>query len=600
MSQISSSFHLELLNILSHNVSLQMLEGGFDELSDPELKAFRENLKLALDENSGVSWLEIVGNYNYLFHERGPVNLEKKLFAAFSSKTHSIPMYRGLPRRYKREQPAISQLHKNFIHLPTLKRLASEKMIFKIYDGMEHPGMAVITVFTWVIQDGWGDLAASIDTVEILKRRFPDLQINSVVLFPQKMGTPPMPKGADEKRVVYYDEVESISLGEEILKMLRHSDLILQTPTFYPFFENLREKTEALSYSSKLPSWSSIGEYGFIESQWHHPQSGNRSLGLHFLEKGVFIKSVLKDENFSDLQNAEILAWLFGSHSPGLEEIGYYKREFHFHFAYLASPVGGAVYLNALQKMYENDSKGIDICSPDIHWLIGYAQMQAEKGSPILEGVSVELYYGQSMAVLTEGEKKMRIFCPKTISPQDFHLLIHLSDGWVAVRGNQSFSEALSTEKPFFFDVREHSRNFFKDVLALAENRIQAYESTIEVLKETGKIFLQKGGLGDAGQWVDETYFQMNSEPWKEIAEKIGAALQNKNCSRGFQVFSQIIKKEHSFNEFLSHFVQRELCHRAYPFAKIVEEEAMAPFLMGRSSIDAASSELKKKLAYGR
>ena len=126
------------------------------------------------------------------------------------------------------------------------------------------------------------------------------------------------------------------------------------------------------------------------------------------------------------------------------------------------------------------DQKGIDLCSPDIGWLIRHIETQTCAGLPVLEvkGISVDLYFQGKILPLVEAKgKKIRIFCPPSLSPADFHLLIQLSGEWIAVRGNQSFSEAVSANKAFFFDGRDHVRYFLKDLLALAENRIGSHKS---------------------------------------------------------------------------------------------------------------------------
>ena len=161
-----------------------------------------------------------------------------------------------------------------------------------------------------------------------------------------------MPKGA-KTHLIYYERDCAVSaIQGEALEILRTSDLVLQLPTFYPFFEELREAVESITFSLPPPKWSSIGEYGFLESKWYHPQSGNRSMGLHFLEKGVMVKplSHQTEASFSQLESHELLQWMFNTGTPGPQEIEQYKNEHHFYLAYLTSPIGGAVYLHALAK----------------------------------------------------------------------------------------------------------------------------------------------------------------------------------------------------------------------------------------------------------
>jgi len=610
MSQNLSPFHAELLDFIKRDVAKKITVEGFDETADAELRAFQKSISDALAPASNKEQLplnEIVENYQYLFDSRGPLNLEKKLIEAFSAKDAKedrIRIYRGLPRLYRRDRPAESHLKKKFTHLPTLKLLAVEQAVFRLYSEMSIPEASKVTLFSWIIGDGWGDYIAGMEAIEVLRRRFADLQLGWVVIFPKSLGSPPIPKGA-KTHLIYCDhDCPVSSIKGEALEILRTSDLVVQIPTFYPSFEELQSRVEAIAFSSPHPRWTSIGEYGYIESKWYHPQSGNRSMGLHFLEKGIMIKPPFRqtEPSFSEIGSHELLQWLFNTSTPGPQEIEQYKNGHHFYLAYLTSPIGGAVYLHALAKAHEGDKKGIDLCCPDIGWLIRFIDMQMKKGLPVLEleQISVQLYFeGKVLPLIQKGkDKTIRIFCPPALSPADFHLLVQLSGDWVAIRGNQSFSEVVSENKGFFFDGRDHVRNFLKDLLALAENRIGAHRSTLEVLRGMQRTFLHNLPIGK-GEWVEETDFQ-EREPWKAIAAKIGAALQDPDCLAGFKKLNRIIAMEHAFNDFFCHFVQRELCHRTHSKFAEIEEGSIAPFLEGRILLSQAIEDLKNRLACGR
>lgn len=325
-------------------------------------------------------------------------------------------------------------------------------------------------------------------------------------------------------------------------------------------------------------------------------------MGLHFLEKGVLIKEAQTEACFSKIESPELLQWMFKSQTPGPLLIEQYKNEHHFYLAYLTSPIGGAVYLHALAKAHEKDKKGIDLCSPDIGWLIRHLDSQTEAGLPILEleGISVELYFqGKVLPLLERAQgKKIRIFCPPNLSPADFHLLLQLSGEFVAIRGNQSFSEVVSAKKGFFFDGRDHARYFLKDLLALAENRIGVHKSSMQVLREMLSAFLCHMPMGEE-EWVEETDFYERKSV-KEIALKIGTALQDPDCVAGFKKLCGIIAEEHAFNDFLCYLVQRELFTRAHPETAALEEESIRPFAVGSLPLSQAIDNLKKGLEGGR
>jgi hypothetical protein len=597
MSEYLSSFHAELIGFISRDVSERAVSEGFDEVSDPELKSFQKSLETVQDEGQVAKLLE---EYAYIFKTRGPLYLEKKLIDAFSFKEareERMRIYRGLPRLYRQARPSESRLKQNFTHLPTLKRLAVEKAVFRLYSTQQ--AMGKVSIFTWVMTDGWGDYMAGLDMIEILKHRLPELQLGWVVLFPKRLGSPPIPAGV-KTNIIYYDEDLPSHLNREALEMLRTSDLVIQAPTFYPSFDILKQMVEEISFSLPPPTWLSIGEYGFVESEWFHPLSGNRSMGLHFLEKGILIETPVPtlERKFTEIANFDLLNGLFSSATPSDAQVESYKKTHHFYLAYLTTQAGGVVYLHALAKAHELDPMGIDLCCPDIGWLIRHIELQTRGGLPLFEidGVSLELHHQGKITPLTKKTdgKRIRIFCPAALSAPDFQLLVHLSGEWVAVRGDQSFSEVVSMNKGFFYDGRHHARYFLKDLLALAENRIGMHTSTLEVLRGMGKAFLHNLPA-DQGEWVEETYFQ-TKEPLEEIATKMGLALRDPDCLVGFKKLNRILMEEHAFNDFLCHLVQRELCHRDHPEKRLLEEEILRPFIEGRRGFTETMAELRANL----
>ncbi len=322
-------------------------------------------------------------------------------------------------------------------------------------------------------------------------------------------------------------------------------------------FPNLQlcMKEEGKSYDLVVPKF---GDYGSLESEEFHPESGNRALGLHFLEKGVAIQKALYRPSFAEIANPEILMWLFGTTTPGPSEIEEYLKSCHFYFADIESKVGRAVYLQALAKLHEADQKQIDICTPHSDWVAG---------------------------------DRFRILTASKMDEKDRFLLTSLSGEWVGV--TKGFSDAVSANKAFFLDGQ---RYLLKDLLALAENRLGMHRSTLEVIRGMAKCMLHQ--KKEEGEWVEETDFQ-EVETIEEIALKIGSAMQDPDSLAGFKKLTRIIHEEHSFYDFLCHWVQRELCHQAYPTTKFIEEEIIHAFTLGKISLKAAIEHLKLRFAYG-
>lgn len=538
------------------------------------LSAFHSEVLEFLKTSEVRSLPEIFDDYQHLFGG-STVHLEKLLLESLPQKDfvnlglarYYPRMYRGLPRLYNRNQPAQSQIKRNFKDLAALKKQAVSRALFSLYAKV--PPKGKITLFTWVMNDGLGDFFATYHVMRMLKNRFPELDVQFVALVPAEM------KLSIEGVCAIPYEGDCSTLPEEAMALLRNADLILQMPTFYPHTAELMKAVGSVKMEL-------IGEYGYGESSWFHPKSGAYSMGLHFLEKGILIRKP-RQATWDDVQNEYLKQWRNSDH--------------HFYLAYLSTPIGGAIYLHALLKSLENDSQGIDLCVPDLGWFIQYIEKQNKAKRAALEwdlGIeSMEVCFDDTIHTIPVSPKgkRLRILCPGQISPTDFQALLTLSGDFVAVRGNQSLTEALSLGKPFFYDGRDHARYLMKDLIALAENRIGDHPSALACIRGMNQSFLYNLPIQEE-QWVDETFFQELTD-WTSIALGIGLALQDPEVALGFKKLSQIVSAEFSANSFICHLVQRALCHHHHPEIKKVEEEQLALFLSGARTF----SELVQNLS---
>ena len=487
-----------------------------------------------------------------------------------------VKLYRGIPRLYHRHNFDESYPKQQFSHWPALKKLAASKELFRSYQNIDLSG-AKLCLFTWVIADGLGDYMAAMEALKILKERFPTLSISFVALVPKRAGTLPLPDCSDVHLIPYDQEYPVSMISETALCLLRAADLIVQMPTFYPHTVALMQRLEG------GPKMELLGEYGFLESSWFHPRSGGYSMGLHGLEMGILTRRS-ELARFEDVEN---------SHLRRLHNVDH-----RFYLAYLTTPIGGAVYLHALLKYLENDLKNIDLCVPSLGWFIQFVQQQRQADRPILEGnfgvQSLEVHYEAEVHRVSVGKsgKTVRILCPGRIAQRDFRTLLVCSEPFTAVRGDQSFSEAVCAEKLFFYDGRDHARYFLKDLAALAEHRLSDNLSSIEVIRGMRKTLLHQLPVPE-GDWVEETFFE-HKEAWTAIADQMGKALQDPAALKGFQKLSRIIQEEHSCNDFLCHLVQRGICHRQRPEIERVEQEELEAFTRGAQSHDQLICALKK------
>lgn len=567
-------------------------------------------LKSNANSNDAQQLQDVVENYHQLIGEHPNwVHLERQWINSFSEKefaqvglsSYFPKIYRGLPRVYDRTNPSHSRIDKNFTNLLSLKKRSIEKAIHSLYEELISPPKMKISIFTWVMPDGQGDWIAAESTANILKAKWPHLDIRFFFLSRSPL---PCPNDFPITYISYEKTPTLANISQEVKLALRESDLILQIPTFFSGTEELFAQICNLPSKKPIPILKNIGEYGFVRSSWFHPKTHNHSMGLHALEKGVFVRKT-NTTTFAAIEHKQLLEWVFGTFVPGPDQIDQYRQKHRFHLAYLATAIGGAIYLHSLLKMREKDPLDIDLCCPDLKWLIQWMEMRNNQNLPLLQenfGIqAIEIYaLGEKhRQVLQEKGKILRIFNPQGLSHRDMQKLFILGDEWVAVRGNQSFSEAISCGRMFFYDGRDHNRYFLKDILALAKNRLSGHSSTLEALRMMGQANLWN--LSDeTGDWVDDSYFQKQEKmDWFEIAISLGRALQDGDTPLGFQKFSAIVTEEHSFNTFLCHLIQRTTCHAKHPMIQQMESLQTNLYLHGSISFATLVNNLTKGISHG-
>jgi hypothetical protein len=504
----------------------------------------------------------LLGHHEDSLEYRWMSSFKPKEFAAVGLSGYFPRIYRGLPRCFQRQDPTISRIKREFTDLSLLRKLSVDRAIFSLYAGQLVSRPWKIGILTWVIADGLGDWIAAQETARLIQEKWPDAKVH---LFPiSRKNLPKHPEFPTE--LIQYTGEETNALLSPLLKNM---DFVLQIPTYFPPLQE---------------SYASVGEYGYLESSWFHPATGRSSMGLHVLEKGIFIRKQ-KRTSFAEIEQKKLLLYLFGTEMPGPIEMEAYAKRARFHVAYLATPIGGAIYLHALLKMFEHDPHHLDVCSPDPNWIVNWIEMREKEGLPVLEesfGVKELILQGPEKEyrwlISPSGQKTLRILCPGIFTQEDMRHLIALSGEWVGVRGNQSFSEAISAGKTFFYDGRSHAKFWVKDLAAMAENRLSDYKNSIHAFRLMVQAYLWNLEA-EEDEWVDEMEIQREGRlPWFEIATELGALLQDGDTIAGYKKYCRLIAEEKSVAPFLRHLVERGLIHKLRPELKHYEEGLMQQF----------------------
>lgn len=423
--------------------------------------------------------------------------LEKSFFEESLLPPYVIPkFYRGLPTLPIGTAFDDHLIPPNFDDAELLNRRLLDRAVLHAYRFIQPKGK--MNLLTHVLPDGLGDLAAQMAAARLLRQTYPELEIKLVTLI-DKGRAIDVDRGGLEHVIVH---------AKEKLSDVLQDHFTLQMPTYIEGISNVE----------------TLGEYGFLDSSWCHPKSGNRSMGLHALEYGILIKPLPCTSS---------------------QKEGDYM-------AYLKSKEAYTLYLKALLLSKIDDSEAITVHVSSLESCLPLIQ------SKKLPGVKeVKIYLKGHMAVLPiqSRGKTLHLQEMTPLKERDFQRKLVGSKPFIGVRGNQSLSEAISCGKCFFYEKEPHTRDLLKDLIALAKARTPFLGKYIECFSS-------------------------------QDAALMGECLKDPKLFIEMKKLCKIIVKEHRANEFLCQIAARGMLHKTAPFLKKVEERLIGQVLSGHLTVD--------------
>lgn len=487
-----------------------------------------------------------IDQFERSFAEEDPFFLLKKAFpfqALEEMRQLHIPssalpnIHSGLPVELSEAGQLV--VKKSFCNLPLIKKHLYAKAFASIYKDNLH--QLNITLFTWVMTDGLGDLIAHFEVSSLLKGH----HLKHVVLIPKKFNFVSGWPSLAGVKIAFYDgleELESCLEDEEVKSALKCAECILQIPTCYPFWQSRGWRRQL---KNKLHAF---GQYGFIDSSWAHPACLNTDcLGLHSLEKGVLIKSMPPQHPDTwGLVDGKIQNMLTSPRNNNIV----------FVFAYLLSVRGAWVYLHLLLLSLKDLLRPqIELAVPDARHLahlilskkIDWKELRVKR-------VELALPEGQiTLEVGVEG-KTFKVVHLGPIDSESAKAMISLSKGIVACRGDQSFSEVISIGKPFFYDPPQHSQPFLHSLKVIAKQ-------------------LTSACLND---WIQLSIDCLQTNIMLEtLADRARDALFN---DRAFKELGSLIQNNYSANAYIQQVITRKAIHRMEPDLADKEEKLLTSF----------------------
>lgn len=455
-------------------------------------------------------------------------------------------------------------LSRLFLTPAELKKALILSSLFSLYSPILPKKGDLLLLFTLVYWDGLGDFIAQIDAAEIIKKKFPDLEIALVTLV--KEGSPLLKpseyfspiylsyKVKGEKNILYE------TFPPSVLELMKKAFLILQFPTFYPHTEQLFSDLSNTHKEDPLPSFEVIEEGGFYPRRGIDPKIKAHAMGLHFFEKGFLMKEI-PPASIQDLPS---------------------HLHFPFHLAYTRSVRGMALFLHSLFRSKEKQNEEINLLFFKIGHLLSALQNhfeieKKEKSLLVKLGIQrIEIYLKNSKKVelsLGTRGKLVRFFHEEKVTHKEFLTFLSLASPWIACTGDLSLFESLSAKKLFFYDLPPHKEQMFSDLIDFMKENLKNYPESIELLE----------------------CFRSKEDPVL-LGEKIGRLLKETKVAEGIEKLSSLICEKHSINEFLFQTISRALCHHRYPHMKKVEETHLLSFCHKKNSLQETLREIKSKI----
>ncbi len=501
------------------------------------------------------------------------------------------PIVRGLPRQYLQTDPSISKIKKPFQSRSTLLRHLIDRPLLSLYSEKTLPQNAHVILFTWVISDGWGDLFAQFEAAQLLARHFPQLKITLITLVHKDTTPPQFDHPFTQHHLAYCGKINETVIHEafsqEHLEEIESADLILEIPTAFPYMDALLK-----CLGKNGPLHERIGEHSLIDTVHYHPGTRARCMGLHFLEKGTFVKKApaFSWNDISMLKTKRLLHLLIGSAS-----IETYRQTHRFQFAYTKTLRGLYLYLSALLSSLKDDDRDVDICFYQIRLLAHVLKEKFEDGAFShwnIKEICIYFQQFQTIIPIAPQGKRVRLIHCESLPHEDVLMLTALTDDLIGATGDQSVLEAIATGKPFFFDPPAFKRPFLKDLSLIAEQKLYAFPCLSRFFRlclKNPSLPLEENQHG----YVNEEYLHildarlsLDEDTDEKIGTALGECLKDPALPTAFAALSLHLAENYAIDPVLCGLVARALLHRRNPSLAIQEEENLSLFINGEQSLD--------------
>lgn len=572
------SFHLKLFQLLKERVKERITPDDSYAEVNLNLRAFLEELSHQEKRDSFSRFDEVLKSFHMLMKEplvKRNISEERfgeqeflralnpRDFAALKMRRYYPRLYRGFPREYERENVYNSRIKKPFFLRDVMRDLAIEKAVYSLYGNVTLSGK-VLVIFA--IEEAFLPL----EIARFLKTRLDGVEVRCLgVGSKEKIASfPPLENGW-----LLPQDLEEQSRPKGLKEYLSSCDLLIHFPS------DKSDGGRAFLEAFPHPRFTleEVGGYGLLEEGLSEEK--HLFLGLHSLEKGLLTRRPI-EAKWEDIQNGDILRWKAGK-----------KR---LYLADLKTKKGAALYLSVLLHAEEKKPPDIDLCTFHLDWLFSLIEEEGFAFFSKRKVRSIEILFQGYIFLqkIASSGRVLRILCPSKLSLNDFRSLLFLSEDFVALSEDFFFSEAISQQKPFFYDGEKKS--LIKDLLAFAQSCAKNLPKALSFIRkiEEGYALIQEKR---EKPWVDEDFFK-EMPSLEEISTDLSSLIIDGKFSEQFGMFCRLLVDEMSANVFLAQLVQRGLFHQRYPEIKRFEKQIRSRFARKEISFLEMIEDLQKAL----
>ena len=413
-------------------------------IPEAHLQAYQKKIKRSARARSrGIS------RGDDLFWLRRDQNLRSQLellFATLLNSQEIAYIWDAIPKFIiPLTQTAIAR--KEFADPVSLLKILLDRRLASIYEQIEIDCNGSVGSFTWIMPDGYGDWIAQKKGIEMLKKGQPNLDVKIISFYESSwkalIEDPHLNHAKEQIQFVAYSKEkpsESHSLLIEKFEVtMQGIKWLLEFPTHYIGLPDLL-KTQSVPVEM-------LGQYGFLLAPPFSPHLEGKSMGLHPFEVGI----LLREEEAKPIPS-RLLKARYPYDAMAL--------------AYLKTKKGARAYLFLIAALQAQFALSTAIMMPTFACLqesLECPQFLRELAS-VAKGKIIFSYFDGKRIEWGEGTIAIQIIEIGPCTEEELFALAAASTMPIGCRGDQSFTEAVSLKKSFYYDPPAHAGNFLIDL----------------------------------------------------------------------------------------------------------------------------------------